>query len=547
MVDLTAFNAQIQSGLKRKAIDGPAKWALTYRVMGPPYPGPWSFKYHPWLREMHESKSQDNIGMKGAQLGFTEHLMNIVFYRMDMLQQDCMYALPAQNPDATDFSTTRFNPAIELSDHLSGIFSTSAVGRKTAGIATLYIRGARSRSGFKSVPVPFLACDEVDEWDDKMIPLVKERMSGQFKDQWEMWRVSTPSIVNHGVHKQFLESSQDHFFFPCPHCGKQTELVFPECFELGTDDYMSKDVHNSYVKCKECQHELNHGSKHKWLAPGRWVTGVEDRTIRGFHVNQLYSSTMDPGRFAESFLRAQVNPEDEQEFYNSKLGVPHIVEGARVTDLEIQNSTRNYTLDALIPKSVITMGIDVGTNLHYEIVRWKFNENTTGYNLHFESTAHVARIGKCKHFEELDELIRRYRPNAVVIDANPERRAATKLANDFHSIVKMCFYGNSSNGRELSESKTEPTVTVDRTSWLDLSLGRWHNNTIELPIDTPEEYKNHIKALVRRYEKDKQGNSVAKFVNVGPDHYAHAHTYAEIAFDLAANAFAGRSIKKKVL
>jgi len=459
-----------------------------------------------------------------------------------------MYALPAQNPDATDFSASRFNPAIELSKHLSSIFSTSAVGRKTAGIATLYVRGARSTSGFKSVPVPFLACDEVDEWDEKMIPLIRERMSGQHESSWEMWRVSTPSIVNHGVHKQFLESSQDHFFFPCPCCGRQTELIFPECFELATDDYLSPDVNKSFIKCKECGGKLPHQTKWEWLANGKWVTGVEGRSIRGFHINQLYSSTMDPGRFSQAFLRAQLNPEDEQEFYNSKLGVPHVVEGARVTDLEIENSLKGFSLDTRIPKNAfLTMGIDVGTNLHYEITNWLLGPDTTGYNLHFESVAEPVRIGRCLHFDELAILIRQYKPFVAVIDANPERRAAVKLANDFHGIVKLCFYGNSRSGHEISVSKTEPTVTVDRTSWIDLSLGRWHNNTIRLPSDTPQEYKNHIRALVRRYEKDSQGNSVARYVNVGPDHYAHARNYSEIAFELAANIFQGKSITSKVM
>jgi hypothetical protein len=76
---------------------------------------------------------------------------------------------------------------------------------------------------------------------------------------------------------------------------------------------------------------------------------------------------------------------------------------------------------------------------------------------------------------------------------------------------------------------------VDRTSWLDLSLGRFKNGTITLPMDTSIDYKQHIMAQVRIPKKDANGNPIASYETPGNrhDHYGHARNYAEIALQFA--------------
>ena len=78
-------------------------------------------------------------------------------------------------------------------------------------------------------------------------------------------------------------------------------------------------------------------------------------------------------------------------------------------------------------------------------------------------------------------------------------------------------------------------------------MGRFHSDRIHIPADTSLEFKDHIKALVRTYEKDDQGNPKAIFLNTGPDHYAHAHNYAEMALPLAAGVVSGGDISDKVV
>jgi hypothetical protein len=57
------------------------------------------------------------------------------------------------------------------------------------------------------------------------------------------------------------------------------------------------------------------------------------------------------------------------------------------------------------------------------------------------------------------------------------------------------------------------------------------------------EYKDHVKALVRTYEKDENGNPKARYIETGADHYAHAQVYSEIALPLAAAFTTNSSIQ----
>ena len=116
---------------------------------------------------------------------------------------------------------------------------------------------------------------------------------------------------------------------------------------------------------------------------------------------------------------------------------------------------------------------------------------------------------------------------------------AFEFAKRFWGHVKLCFYGRGVSGKQIHEhneeaSAGEPSITVDRTSWLDMSLSRFRSKAIGLAADTPQEYKSHLKALVRIYERDVDGNPVGRYVKGNEDdHYAHARNYAEIALPFA--------------
>lgn len=483
---------------------------------------------------MRDCEDEFIVGQKAAQLGFTEVALDKCFYAIDIKGLSVMYVLPASNPDASDFSTSRFDPALELSPHLEHLFSeVKNIGHKRAGSANLYLRGSRSRSQLKSVPVGLLILDEIDEFRQDNIPLIFERMSGQREKQAFM--LSTPTIDHYGINSYFRRSSQDHFFFQCPHCSKWTELLFPDCLVVIGDDWADPKVRGSYLKCKECDHTLNHKAKSEWLAPAKWISSYTDRDIKGYHVSQLYSPTVRPYELAVSYLKGLTNPTDEQEFYNSKLGLTHVVEGARVQDKDLEACMGSHKMVLHHYTGLVTMGVDVGKFLHYELTQWFHTEDSSDVNLQAEGK--MIRAGKVLHFEELDDLMSAFNVAFCVIDANPERRKALEFCQRWSGRAKMCFYSNGANGRNIHVQPEENyALSVDRTSWLDLSMGRIHKSKITFPVDLPDEYKRNLKALVRVYKKDGQGNPVGKYERGNlDDHFAHARNYNEIALNMAAS------------
>jgi len=536
------FKNTVTSGLRRNTITTPSRWAKEYRIMGPPYPGIWSPEPAPWTLAMHDSNAAINIGQKSAQMGFTETVLNITFFRIDVRNESCLYILPTKTPDASEFSAARFDGALELSTHLNNLFSNvKNVGHKRAGSANLYVCGSNSRSALKSKPVVFIVFDELDEMKQENIPLAEERTAFQEKPQ--IWKISTPTIPKKRINAEFLESTQEHYFFKCPRCGKYIELMFPESLVITAESEFDAEIKNSYLICTQCKGKLPHEDKKFFLKNGIWQsTANVDSDKRGFYINQLYSINKFPHVIAKAYFQSLVDKVREQEFFNSKLGLPHVVEGAQINDIEIDGCIGDY-FKGEAEEGLVTMGVDQGRWLHYEIAAWKFPK--LGNDLNMMATCKVLAMGKCVDFEELDVLMRQYQIHAVVIDAQPDRRKAYEFATRFWGHVKLCFYAQGQTVKTISidPDPDQHKIVVDRTSWLDAALNRFHINTIALPRDTTEEYKEHLKNLVRHYKEDRNGNPIAEYLNIGADHYAHARCYAEIALPLAASLTTNKNIK----
>lgn len=539
---------RLQTGLTRSAIQTASAWAVKYRKMGNPLPGDWSWKHHPWTKEMHDSKADVNIGQKAAQMGFTETMLNLTFFAIDVLRQDVAYILPNKNPDAADFSKARFDSALSLSEHLTKLFSdTNNVGHKQAGNCNLYVRGSQSRIAFKSIATPKMFFDEVDEMNQENLPLALSRGDGQKESQLQKWYISTPTVTKFGINRLFLNSTQEHYFFQCPHGTHKAELTYPDCLIIHGDDEHDPKVMESHIICPVCKNKLDHETKAEWLdwRTCEWVPNFKGRSERGFHISQLYSLMVSPPSLAKFYFKSLKNYAMEQELWNSKAGLPHEVEGARITDLSLTDAIKAYNSGPRDGFNV--MGVDVGPKrLHITIDSMLDNRKDRYDDLNVNSHARTIFEGTRAHFEDLDILMAQYKIRSCVIDAQPERHEAGKFAKRWGNRVYMCYYGNDVRGKTINRKEEAQTITVDRTCWLDCSLGRFKNKTIDLPVDTSLEYREHLKALVRVYVLDKNNNQKAKFMATDEDHFAHARNYSELAFNLSLGVGVNEDITDKV-
>ncbi len=502
----------IRDGMESKTLTSCSRWAERRRVMGAPFAGPYSFARHPWCKEIHDSKAAWTIAMKAAQLGVTETGINRAFFTLDKLRRDVLYVLPT-TLNASDFSKARFATALKLSPYLKDLFvDTNAVGLKSTGRNVLYIRGSRGDSNLKSVPASELILDELDEMDDHAVALALERLSGQVEKH--ILAISTPTIPKEGIHKLFLTGTQEHFFFQCPHCGRWTELLWPDCVEIVGESVNDPRCQESFLKCKECKHRLGHEAKTEFLAGGRWqVTepNVSAGESRSFYINQLYSSTVTPGELVIAYHRGLGDEAMATEFYCSKLGVPFIGEGAQVTDAMIEAALRGHTIQDVRPAMggarLITMGVDQGNTSYVSVVEWLFNGNPG-------NDINAAAIGKLLWFgtfpgdtdagwHYLDELMREWQVLACVVDADPFLNDARRFARRFHGYVWLTRYRRGKTEKETAISGEEtgaPFATVDRTNWLSCTLGRFKVNPrrVQLPRDISMQYRDALRQYRHR-------------------------------------------------
>jgi hypothetical protein len=248
--------------------------------------------------------------------------------------------------------------------------------------------------------------------------------------------------------------------------------------------------------------------------------------------------TAKPHELAQLAISAESNKADEQEFYNSKLGLPHVVKGGQVSDTNIDECTKNYSESTGGYYGMVTMGIDVGAKLDYEIDMWFLDDSARTVDVNAASHCKLIAEGTVDEFTDLDKLMRDFGVVFAIIDREPETREAMKFACRFPDRVALCKYGSGVSGRVLRYNKDDAMVLVDRTVWMDTSLGRFiaDKKGIRLPIDLSERYKQHVCAPARVYKKDAQGVTVGKWITGDgvADHQAHARTYAEIALPFAA-------------
>lgn len=546
---LAALQKQIANGLIEKSLDTCSRWA-EHRIYTPnPYPGPLSFDRFPWQREILDCTEPFVTVQKAAQMGFSVAGLIKAVFKVDAEKEDVLYVLPTAHL-ASDFAKARLDQIVAMSPYLKNIFTNSNnVGLKsTVDHAHIFIRGSISEAGLVSVPVSTAIVDEFDRCNIKAMSLVLERLSAH--ERKHFFGLSTPTLPNYGINKQFLQGTQENFVFQCPSCSKKIYLIWPDCIEIIGESASDARCHESYLKCNLCGAKLPHETKRDWLTTGKWEPTAKAHGHRSFHINQMYGTAITPGELVVAYHKGLSDDAAQVEFVNQKRGEPHLLEGARVTDAVIDSCLGNYTKDDPRPVDSsrnIVMGVDVGTFLDIVIAEYIYTSDP-GYEPHLNSICKVLWEGRMagSDFGSLDMLMAEWQVKYACVDFQPETNLAKAFARRFYGFASVCQYRKGTTGHEMKEAFDSDRVsilTLDRTSFLDLSLGRFHRKKLMLPKNISSVFREHSQNLVRTYEKDEMGRPKAVYVSLGADHLAHALTLTEAAHMKSYTKTTGRPIK----
>ena len=200
---------------------------------------------------------------KSAQVGISELLINRALHAADFGwggRGNVLFLMPTQN-QMDDVVQARFDAALQDNPYMRSRLQPEPPLRKGAdnkrlkhfGPGYIHLRGADSRRQIASVPVDLCILDEFDQMDEGVLDLARKRLTSSKRGRLIVG--STPSIPEAGINGILRQSDQRRYYLPCPACGLEQTLRWPE----------NIDMEAARVVCQACRRPM------KVLAKGRWM------------------------------------------------------------------------------------------------------------------------------------------------------------------------------------------------------------------------------------------------------------------------------------
>ena len=491
---------------------------------------PFSFSGHEYLKGLYLDESPFLVIRKAAQMGASEYAITRALHFAVTLGGRVIYYFPTEH-DVGEFSRDRFAPAIEESDYLKGLVrDTDTAGLKQIGQGSIYFRGTSSPVRLRSVPADFLIFDELDVMTPANLEVARKRL-GHSQYGWEL-DISTPSLPGYGIDAAFLATDQRHWLLRCEGCNHW------HCLE---DEFLETHGSPSYARTEICFVKGPAGAENlvclkcgKPLHPavGEWVAKYPGCPRRGYHLSKFTSVVVSEADSAAgcltkpaALLRQWRETQFPDDFYNSELGLPYQAAEGGLTEQNLLALAATY---GQMPGGTgCVMGVDQGNGLHIVLKEPKDKGYVLTIRVHHEPMTDAT-------FSHLDHFMETFDVRACVIDALPGTHAARAFAARFEGRVWLAYYGSSQKGTASwgHDQEYTPTVTINRTEALDA----WQeaHKTLKRRIprveDEVREFVRQMTNVLRRVEEDPvSGGKRAVWIKRGPDHYAHADSYAEIA------------------
>lgn len=415
-------------GLKPDPVEPMSEWADQYRVLNQTYAaesGRWRTSRTPYLREIMDAFSPSNrcefvTIMKGAQLGFTEALTNMIGYIVHRAPAPVMMVQPTQNL-AKRYSKQRLATMISDMPVLKNLVADPKArdsGNTTTAKAfdggVMFIAGANSAADLRSVPVRYLLLDEVDAYpydvDNEGDPIELAVNRTKTFARRKVLIGSTPTVKDVSrVEREYLKADQRKYHVPCPHCGVEDELTWPN---IKWDKDKDTNLHlpeTAFYSCPHCAGVIDESYKTDMLSKGKWVATKPENNVRdkrrSYHISSLYSPWESWASMVQKFVDAQADPHLLKTFINTALGECWDEEANRVDMHDLQKTAEDYSLRT-IPHGglIVTAGVDVQDN-RLECVLWAYGKGETSWVIDYE--VFFGDPAGNELWEELDEYLQK--------------------------------------------------------------------------------------------------------------------------------------------
>ncbi len=272
----------------------PALPLLTWTILRRPLldpKTPFSLRDHQDLVGIYSAVAPEIVVKKAAQRGLSEWLISYALHACDERGMDVIYTMPT-DADVSDFSQSRFGPALEASPYLAGVVVGSSrpspSGTQSGGFirgaggegfklrgadkvtlkrvrnSFLYFRGGRvgadgSARQLKSIPADAVILDELDEMDARAPEIARKRL-GHSRIA-EVRAISTPTLPGAGIDAMWQASDQREWHIRCEACAHWQQLTIHHIVREWDDLERPVSWHGgpteAFPICEKCGHPLN--------------------------------------------------------------------------------------------------------------------------------------------------------------------------------------------------------------------------------------------------------------------------------------------------
>lgn len=519
-----------------KAMAFPDVWGteMGFKVDGNAY----GFDGRMFLKDILRDPHPEICVIKGAQLGVTVTALLRTLHRLCQRDWNILYLLPVK-AGTTAFTQGRIDPMIASSPQLKSQFvAVDNANHKRTRTSNLYIRGTNVVTELREIPVDMEIWDERDKMKEENLPLAMTRMDGSRHKN--LFKLSTPTITDFGIDAEYKVSDMRRWFIKCPHCSNQLSLDWDTHVRVDEDE-----PKKSRLECDHCHQEITHQQMVQQSQLGEWVVtnGDRDPDAHGYHISQLYSPTRQLYELIRIFMLGQTNVDFMRELRNSALGEGFVAEGDKLTE-DVLDGCRDqsYMMPSINDVTdQLSIGVDVGSVLHVNI-------SVTGAD-GSRRKVFVKTMQWAELWMMLEGFESRSVPFMLVIDANPERKMATDLAERFWGRVFLAFYNDRGQLAQWTYPKHRGEigrVDIDRTVAIDTAHAAYIRRQVVLPANARElgekrrddafnGFYKQMMSQTRVSVPNNRGESVSKYVQTGgPDHWDHSDTYEYIASTLIA-------------
>lgn len=506
------------------------KWVL-------PSGDPYSFKDHEYLEQItkHPWKKGDQVFVeKPAQVGVSELAVAFCPWMNDRnlpSYQGVGYFFPATK-QLHDHMKARFFPAFDhenpRSKYLRAKLGNANLGFVNFNKKPIYFRGGQTRRDMISMSLDAAVIDEFDEFENpiSVVPTLEARFL--HSKYGYLFGMSTPTLPETGIDQAFSLSNQHNWYVKCQKCYQEFSPLL-EVKASGIKNCVVKaPISGEYgFSCPHC-HDLTQTNG----VPGRWhLDEKKDNQKYAYGVSRLFTA----GHTLKKIYLAYEDCLNEQEFYNSILGIAYASSNARLKRADLAECSIGPEKQFANSNDSTWCGIDVGKLCHWVV--GKINDS---------GKKQILAYGQCS-FDELKQVCVRYNVKYCVIDLRPYEHEVKKFIGGNRAYMACDF--NTGNQEDLykiilvdedTRGATQRIIKADKTQLSDLlinEIAAKKNFIFPGSARGDEQFIKQMCAPVRMDKTNKEtGDIKAVYGNGGRgDHYFYACSYLLLALQLKRN------------